>query len=379
MGVSRKALIGSLLCLLALLILAGARFVWELSGVRTRPWHLEACLGSNLAGCRTGPGALWFRSEYDGLEERAEEANQSLLLTDSKFWMLRDYSPSLSSMLSVLLDSQILKLKMIQRENEQRGKAEAFISILKQELAPGNGNAKLWSQFNLRSIDRNRARSLLGQAEFLTAQGEYESALTNALRASSSLRRHNESSDLEFARFEDPSLRKMWDKQVTDLVSWTKGSGRRAILIDKLGHVCLLLSKGKVEKSYVVNLGRNWQRQKAQEQDASTPEGEYKVKSMKTSGKYGRALMLDYPNSVDQQRFKALKRSGAIAANASIGGNIEIHGGGRADLDWTDGCISLDDGDMLELYARAYAGMPVSIVGASRFTQVLRSAASALE
>jgi hypothetical protein len=370
MGVSRKAWIrSSLVCVLALPILVGTYLVWKLSGVRTHPWHLEAYLGSSLAECRTGPDAFWFRDEYEGLEARAKQANQFLLQIDEKLWMRRDYSANLSSLLSILLDTRLLKLKLVQREKEQREKARAFISILRQELTSGNGSAKLWSRFNLSGIDQKRARSLLEQAEALKAQGEYETALTNVLRAWSSWQMHSQSNDLEFARFEDASLRNKWEKQAADLVSWTKETGRRAILVDKLGHRCLLLHKGKVEKSYIANLSRNWQRQKARERDASTPEGEYKITSMKPSGKYGKALLLDYPNSVDRQRFTALKRSGAIPANARIGGNIEIHGGGRSNSDWTDGCISLDDGDMLELYARAYPGMPVGIVGTSRFTQ----------
>jgi hypothetical protein len=378
MVVSRKAWISSsLVCVLALPILVGAYLIWELSGARTRPWHLEACLGSVLAECRTGPGAFWFRNDYKRLEARAEEADLSLFLIDHKFWLQRDYSSTLSSMLSLLLDTQLLKQKIVQHEKEEQEKAKIFISILRQELGSGNGNAKLWSQFNRNSIDQNRARSLLQQAEFLNAQGEYESALTNALRAWSSWQRHSQSSDQEFARFDDPHLRNRWDEQAAELVGWTKETGRRAILVDKLGHRCILLNKGKVEKSYVANLGRNWQRQKAQERDASTPEGEYNVRSLKASGKYGRALLLDYPNNADRQRFTALKRKGAIPARARIGGNIEIHGGGRADSDWTEGCISLNDGDMLELYERAYPGMPVSIVGSSRFTRTMRGEANA--
>jgi hypothetical protein len=377
MVVPRKAWISFLLvCGLALPILAGVNLVWELSGVRTHPWHLEAYLGSILAQCRTGPGAFGFRRDYARLEARAEQTSLSLFLIDHKFWLQRDYSPALSSMLSILLDTQLLKQEIVQREKEEQQKAKAFIATLKQELGAGNGNTKLWSQFNRNSIEQNRARSLLAQAEFLNARGEYESALINALRAWSSWQRHSQSSDQEFARFDDPKLRNKWDKQAAELVGWTKETGRRAILVDKLAHRCILLNKGKIEKSYVANLGRNWQRQKAQERDASTPEGEYNIKGLKSFGKYGRALLLDYPNNSDRQRFIALKRTGAIPARARIGGNIEIHGGGRVDSDWTEGCVSLNDGDMLELYAHAYPGMPVSIVGSSRYMPIVRGGAN---
>jgi murein L,D-transpeptidase YafK len=124
-----------------------------------------------------------------------------------------------------------------------------------------------------------------------------------------------------------------------------------------------LLVEGRIEKTYAVNLGRNWYRLKLQEHDASTPEGEYKIRSKVRSGSFGRALLLDYPNAADRARFSALKKTGAISAHARIGGNIEIHGGGRYNSDWTDGCISLEDAEMSDLYKRAFIGTPVTIVG----------------
>jgi murein L,D-transpeptidase YafK len=105
---------------------------------------------------------------------------------------------------------------------------------------------------------------------------------------------------------------------------------------------------------------------KLQEHDASTPEGEYRIKSKLRSGTFGWALLLDYPNAADRARFNALKKRGTISAQARIGGNIEIHGGGGRHSDWTDGCVSLENLEMADLYKRAYVGMPVTIVGTSR-------------
>jgi hypothetical protein len=133
--------------------------------------------------------------------------------------------------------------------------------------------------------------------------------------------------------------------------------------VDKLGHSCLLIYKGQIQKRYTVNLSRNWYRRKALSQDASMPEGEYKVTRLIPNGKYGKALVLNYPNLEDKKRFQNLKQNGTIPREARIGGNIEIHGKGVPETDWTDGCVSLNDGDMQELYGFAYAGMPVTIVG----------------
>jgi hypothetical protein len=365
----------SLLIVLALLLLAGAYEIWSLSGARTRPWHLEVYLGSRLAECRTGPGAFRFSRDYGRIEAKVKALQWSLLEVNRKWRLQRDYSSCIGDILSLCLEAHLLKLQVAQRHQEQRSKAQAFLSSLRDELGKENGNGKIWSRFELRSLEEGRARSLASQATYLNHRGEYESALTATLRAWVSWQRFNHSSSIEFARFEDPGQRQKWDQQAAALQQWTKRSGRRAILVGKLEHVCVLLKGGGIEKSYVANLGRNWYRRKVQERDASTPEGDYKIRRMIPSGRYGAALLLDYPNATDREQFLALKRQRIIPARARIGGSIEIHGGGRADSDWTDGCVSLDDADMRDLYRLAYPGMPVAIVGTSRLTSTAEDGA----
>ena len=361
----KRRVLKTIAFVLALPVLAGLYEVWALTGVRTRPWQLESHMDSRLAECATGPGASGFRAENDRLAWRAQEARWSLLDVQRRFWLLRDYSSCVRECLSVCLDAQLLKLRIHQRRIEQRDRAAAMLAMLHRELGDSSRNGKIWAGFELRNLEENRARSLVRQADYLNERAEYQSALTTALRAWASWKRFSESSDLEFARFEDAGQVREWQRQVQSLLRWTQRTGRRAILVDKLEHRCLLLSRGRIEKSYYANLGRNWFRRKVREQDASTPEGDYRVKRMIRGGRYGMALLLDYPNGADRERFAALKRSGAISPQSRIGGNIEIHGGGRPDSDWTDGCVSLDDSDMGELYRYAYSGMPVSIVGSS--------------
>lgn len=373
MAVTTKSwVISAIAIVLALSLLAGAHQVKARTATPARPWHLEAYLESLLAECRTGPGAYYFQKEYEQLAARAEEARRSLLETDQEWWFWRDYSSCVPKLLSACLDAQLLRFKLALRRQEQKDKLTVLLKTLERELGAGNQNGKIWSRFELRNLEESRAESLAKQAEYLSAHGEYESALRNVMRAWVAWQRFNHTSDLEFARFEDSRERKRWDQQAMDLLRWTRASGRRAILVDKLGHLCLLLNRGRVEKSYPANLGRNWYRPKEQALDASTPEGEYKIKRMNPAGKYGHALMLDFPNAADRERFLDLKREGVVTSGARIGGNIEIHGGGRPDSDWTDGCVSLADDDMRDLYRRSYPGMPVTIVGASRLASTLQ-------
>ena len=358
--------------ILALFTLGGIYQFWMRLGVRTRPWHLEAYLESSLAECRTGPGAYAFRREYTLLEIRADEAQRYLLEEDRAFWLWRDYADVAARLVSASLDAQVLRLKLTLRQQEQRVKLAAFLAPLKSELGVNNHNGKIWSRFELSHIEQTRAKSLVEQAESLERKGEIESALNHALRAWAAWRRFNDHGDQEFARYEDERLRGMWDGEAATLVDWSSKTGRRAILVDKLAHRCLLVNRGKLEKSYPANLGRNWYRQKIQERDASTPEGHYRVRRMFPSGKYGFALLLDYPNGDDRERFEDLKRRGEISPTARIGGGVEIHGGGRLDSDWTEGCVSLEASDMRDLYRRSSVGMRVTIVGTCRLTSSLQ-------
>ena len=374
---NRIRLRGSITALLALLLFAGAYQIRGRTSMLVRPWHLEAYLNSLLADCRTAPGAWYFTPQFEEVAARAAEARRSIAEAERQWGVWRDYTPAVRELLAACLDAHSLRLRIWLRAAERRAKSQALLAGLQNELRRKNDNGRIWSRFELRNLDAERAESLAREAEYLYAAGEYESVVEKAVRAWAAWQRHTHKGDAEFARFEDPAQLGLWERQAADLLEWTRRSGRRAILVDKLGHRCLLLARGRIEKAYAADLGRNWYRRKVQALDASTPEGEYKVKSMKPAGKYGYALLLDYPNAEDRRRFLALQRQGAIPADAHIGGNIEIHGGGRGDQDWTDGCISLDDSDMRDLYRNAYVGMPVTIVGTCRLASALRESGAA--
>jgi hypothetical protein len=337
--------------------------------LHVRPRLLEADIRSRLAECRTGAGTVIFTEEREMLETRALEAESCLAATDAKIWFRRDYAPCISTMAAIELDAKLLRLRMEQREQDQRKILDALISSLKFALTGRAAYNKIWVRFNLSGIEEARARSLLEEAEVFYAQDEIEMSFYAALNAWNAWDRFSSKNDLGFARFSNASLRAQWSRQVNRLLQWSEQHRKRAIIIDKFEHACLLIDKGKLQKSYRADLGRQWFQRKSRSQDAATPEGDYFVTSLIPRGNYGRALLINYPNDEDRARFRSLKSSGEISAGAQIGGRIEIHGGGGKHTDWTDGCISLRDSDMREIYSFAYPGMPVTIVGISRWSR----------
>jgi murein L,D-transpeptidase YafK len=114
-----------------------------------------------------------------------------------------------------------------------------------------------------------------------------------------------------------------------------------------------------------VELGKNWIGAKLYKGDKATPEGLYhvtkKLHGQKT--KYYKALMINYPNEADKNRFASEKKRGTLSKRAQIGGLIEIHGGGGRGVNWTEGCIALRDSEMDIVYREIAEGTPVTIVG----------------
>jgi len=81
------------------------------------------------------------------------------------------------------------------------------------------------------------------------------------------------------------------------------------------------------------------------------------------------ALLIDYPNDEDKVRFNHEKSKGIISQNAKIGYGIEIHGSGGKGVDWTEGCIALEDYEMELIFRIATVGTPVTIVGSMKNLQ----------
>jgi hypothetical protein len=348
---------------LVVLLGVGTYELWRLAAVRDHPWQLETRVDSLAAECMTGSAAKVFAAELHELNGQVLDAKKCLAEVEGAWPFRRNYDPCIDKLVrSSLTAMQILRSQEIHIQDEKARLAVALKS-LELELYPEARAPGPAGRANVRNQNQFRARTLLETARNLAALGQTESALTAALSAQAAWLENENYVAAELARFYDARLRAKWQLDAQELLAWTRQSGRKAILVDKLGHRCLLLDGGRVEKTFVANLSRNWHRIKIQELDASTPEGRYKVKQKLPSSSFGAALLLDYPNSADWQRFNAMKRNGEIASRARIGGAIEIHGSGRPNSDWTDGCVALENVDMEELFRHAYVGMPVTIVG----------------
>jgi hypothetical protein len=349
--------------LVLLLLGMVTRVLWQRLALRDHPWRLETSVDILAAKCNDEPGASVFSGETAALSIEIGDAKQCLQEADGTWTLLRDYMPCHRLLLQAGLTAWSIQLRKALRLSDEEIRLSHLLSSLEFELRAEDQALASGARYEVRHVAESQARILSDQARRLMTLGRTESALIAVLRAGTAWRRSETFRADELARLDNSTLRLRWEKQAADLLRWTKQSGRPAILVDKLQHRCLLLANGRVAKSYAANLGRNWFRNKVQENDAATPEGEYRILRRFRSTSFGWALLINYPNAADRARFTSMSQSGQLAAGARIGGNIEIHGGGRRNSDWTDGCVSLENADMEDLYRRAYVGMPVTIVG----------------
>ena len=119
---------------------------------------------------------------------------------------------------------------------------------------------------------------------------------------------------------------------------------------------------------YPVVFGNNDLGDKMKEGDRETPEGTFTIISKRVHEKWDRFMMLDYPTAESYEKFRQRKAQGLIPKDAQIGGGVGIHGtwpheGYAVDRyeNWTEGCISLKNEDVEELFNMVPVGTKVIV------------------
>ena len=120
--------------------------------------------------------------------------------------------------------------------------------------------------------------------------------------------------------------------------------------------------------AYPVVFGNNDQGDKLVQGDRKTPEGTFTIVSKRIHEKWCRYLGLDYPTPADINKFNQRKQQGILPANARLGSGIGIHGTCPHEenavdeyQNWTEGCISLKNEHVKQLFNMVAIGTKVII------------------
>jgi lipoprotein-anchoring transpeptidase ErfK/SrfK len=141
-----------------------------------------------------------------------------------------------------------------------------------------------------------------------------------------------------------------------------------SIVIDKSDYQMYVYDAKGWYATYPVVFGNSSLEDKKMEGDKNTPEGSFRIVNKRVHEKWDRYLGLDYPTQESLARFNERKRRGEIPAYARPGAGIGIHGVWPHEdfvvdryKNWTDGCISLKNRDVEDLYNYIPVGTPVTI------------------
>jgi len=133
---------------------------------------------------------------------------------------------------------------------------------------------------------------------------------------------------------------------------------------------------GELIKTYKIALGFAPEGDKETQGDGKTPEGVFYVFTKNPKSRFHLSLGLSYPNIEDARRglqqkiitkahhdkiVEAINAKRMPPQNTALGGEIYIHGGGKAE-DWSWGCIALEDEEIRELFETIPVGTEVEIL-----------------
>lgn len=140
------------------------------------------------------------------------------------------------------------------------------------------------------------------------------------------------------------------------------------LLIDKSEYTLQFQIQGKTIKTYPVVFGGNPIDDKRMEGDNCTPEGNFAIRDLYPHAKWSKFLWVNYPTDESQEKYEVSKDSGEIPSDATIGGEIGIHGvpnNNNTMIDnktnWTQGCISLKNADVDEIFGYVQIGTRIYI------------------
>jgi murein L,D-transpeptidase YafK len=150
--------------------------------------------------------------------------------------------------------------------------------------------------------------------------------------------------------FPDEPISNIFKKEnITNQKKW--------LLIDKKKLELSVIVDEKIMKTYPIVLGFNQKDDKRYEGDGCTPEGSFNIISKYNHKKWSRFIWINYPNESSWKKHKNAKKAKTINEEATIGGEVGIHGvpnNNDSLIDeyrhWTLGCISLKTDHIIEIY-----------------------------
>jgi L,D-transpeptidase catalytic domain len=318
---------------------------------------------------------FYLKEPFSSYREALLKSKGNLAKVNAQFRWFRNYKPVQAEFAQLLKQGDEL---FRQLEIEKQKKASVVLERMKSLRENYNHLEKVTLVIHLGQLSRSylaRAEVALNEVRTLYEAKQYPASEEKLKEVEVYLAKAEKAIAPVLNRYKDTNQIAKWKRWATETIEESREKDVYCILVVKANKKLLLYKDGSLSKSYPVGLGHNGWSDKLRAKDNATPEGKYRIIRKNPESRYHRALLINYPNEEDQREFNRAKKRGLLPKTASIGGSIEIHGGGDEGL--TYGCISLDNQQIEELYHAVDVGTPVTIVGAIDERNSLSSAGTA--
>lgn len=354
--------------LIVVLLVLAASF-----GCSEKPVPPEVQLAVSQQDELRGAGVSIYAPQDFRIYQSELAAAQEILDAERRRWSWwRDYEKVAAAFRKVLSKGE----KISEKVRVARKEEGETISSQQRELAE---RLALLRNLSESLKDRRLAASKLVQAEIRLAEAR---SYVAAGKSKEALRCLNDAkhdvagavyvAKLVLGRYADRNEITRWRRLVDNGVAESRRTGGELLVVSKAERKLTLYRKGVAVRSWDAGMGFNFLSDKLYSGDKATPEGSYQVCRKIPGSKFFQALLINYPNNEDRERYNAARRSGQIPRGAGIGSLIEIHGGGRNGM--TNGCVALDDHDMAALFKQIGVNTPVIIVGTTDYDNFIAAA-----
>lgn len=305
---------------------------------------------------------VYAPSEYSHYLESLRSARAKLIKQKARVRWLRNYKEVRADYIALLVQGDDLLRKIeAEKETQSRGFSDR-LAVLQDRIKRLRTLIRTMNENAVVRQNLARAEVAFQEAKAFHRNEKFSGLAEKLGLVDGHIRQGEEALFSILARYADDDQVALWRKWADDTVRDSRRKGTAAILVNKFERTLTLLKKGKAVAVYEIGLGQYGLTHKLHAGDEATPEGRYKVVKKNPRSRYHKALLIDYPNEEDKRRYSLAKKKGLIPARASIGGLIEIHGGGNEFL--TNGCVGVEDAVMDKIFSEVAVGTPVTIVGA---------------
>jgi hypothetical protein len=304
---------------------------------------------------------IYAAAEYARYVESLRTAREKLIRQNARLPWFRDYEEVRADYLVILAQGESLIMRV---QAEKRSQSQDYSERLlgfEQRMRKIRALTGMMNEHAPVRENLARAEVALREAQILIRNEKYNELAPKLDIADKHVRQAEEALSSILARYADDAQVARWRKLAQDTISESRRRGTTVVLVNKLARTLTLIKKGKEAAIYEIGLGAYGLSDKICAGDGATPEGRYRIVKKNAHSRYYKALLLDYPNEYDKRQFALAKKRGSIPAGASIGGLIEIHGGGKDAL--TNGCVGVENSVMDKIFSEVSVGTTVTIIG----------------